>query len=91
MSLVASEGGHRATVPEAKEPLSMRIARRLPLGYEVMHCGYNLVALPWLLWKTMFFRPDFVYERYSLFNFTGVLVAFLTPVALQLLGVLRLF
>jgi glycosyltransferase involved in cell wall biosynthesis len=70
---------------EEKEHIAKRISRRVPYFYEALQCGYNLVAFPWLLKKVLSSKPDFIYERYSLFNFAGVAVAALTsrPIILE--------
>ena len=52
--------------------------RRVPLSAEIVQLGYNLVALPWLLWTILSWRPAFVYERHAIYNFAGVLAARLT-------------
>jgi glycosyltransferase involved in cell wall biosynthesis len=40
-----------------------------------MQLGYNLVGLPLLLRSMLGKHVDFIYERYSLFNFSGVIAA----------------
>jgi len=71
---------HRST-----EPSWRKVLRRLPFAYEAIQLGYNVVGLPWLLWKIRKNRIDLVYERYSLFTFAGVLAAKLMrkPIALE--------
>ena len=54
------------------------IIRRIPLVHELLQLAYNLIGIPMLLWKARRCSPDFIYERYSLLNFTGVFVARLT-------------
>ena len=49
--------------------------RKLPFLSELVQLGYNAVGIPMLLWKMWRGRVDFVYERYSLLNFSGVLAA----------------
>jgi glycosyltransferase involved in cell wall biosynthesis len=73
-SLVANDAS-RPPEQDAQEHIAKKIARRVPYLYEAMQCGYNAVAFPWLLKKIWTERPDFIYERYSLFNFAGVLAA----------------
>ena len=51
------------------------IVRRVPFGYELIQLAYNAISIPILLWKVSQSAPDFLYERYSLLNFTGVIVA----------------
>lgn len=62
--------------PEEEAELTwwQKLVRRVPFANEVMQLGYNLVGLP-LLWKKVSKKTDLIYERYSLFNFAGVLVA----------------
>jgi glycosyltransferase involved in cell wall biosynthesis len=63
---------------DASEAGWKKLARRLPLAYESLLLAYNAVAAPWLVWRILARRIDFVYERYALFNFAGVLAAKLT-------------
>ncbi len=76
-SLVDTEAEQDPT-KEAGEASWKRIVRRIPFTAEAIQIGYNLVGIPLLLSKVMSWKPDFIYERYSLFNFTGVVVARLT-------------
>ncbi len=71
---------HRST-----EPTWRKLLRRLPFVYEAIQLGYNVVGIPWLLWKIRRSRVDFIYERYSLFTFAGVVAAKLMrrPIALE--------
>jgi glycosyltransferase involved in cell wall biosynthesis len=77
VSLVSTEGV-QDTGKESKEATWKRIARKVPFAYEAIQLGYNLIGIPFLLWKVVRWKPRFIYERYSLFNFTGVVVAWLT-------------
>ncbi len=52
--------------------------RRIPFSAEIVQLGYNLIALPWLLWIVLTWKPAFLYERHAIFNFAGVLAAKLT-------------
>jgi glycosyltransferase involved in cell wall biosynthesis len=61
-----------------------KLVRRIPFAYEIVQLGYNLVGIPMLLRKMLGRRVDFIYERYSLFNFAGVVVARLCGVPLIL-------
>lgn len=56
-----------------------------PLAYEFLELGYNLVGIPRLYRAVKTHRPDFIYERYSLYNLAGVVVSRLTatPLALE--------
>lgn len=53
--------------------------------YEALSLAYNLPAMVLLLVAVWRHRPDFIYERYSLFSFAGRLVAWLTrrPLVLE--------
>lgn len=43
--------------------------------YEFVALGYNVPAFVVLLWRAYRFRPDVIYERYSLFSASGYFVA----------------
>lgn len=43
--------------------------------YELAALGYNVPAFVVLLWRSARFRPDVIYERYSLFAGAGLIVA----------------
>ncbi|MCB1802916.1 MAG: glycosyltransferase family 4 protein [Gammaproteobacteria bacterium] len=59
-----------------KPSLLSRFKDLLPdLLRELAEIGYNLVGFFKLLSAARRFRPDFIYERYALFNVSGVLVA----------------
>lgn len=76
-SLVDVEGPQDASKEAAEAPWR-KIARKVPYAYEAIQLGYNLLGIPLLLSKVVSWNPDFLYERYSLFNFSGVLVAQIT-------------
>lgn len=59
--------------------------QKVPYLSELVQLGYNAIGIPMLLWKMWRGRVDFVYERYSLFNFSGVLAAKLMgrPIVLE--------
>ena len=46
--------------------------------YELLEILYNLPALPMLAWKVWKFKPDCIYERYSLYGLAGVLASKIT-------------
>ena len=73
------------TAQRNTEPAWRKLLRRLPFVYEAIQLGYNVVALPWLLWKIRKSRIDLIYERYSLFTFAGVVAARVMrrPIALE--------
>jgi glycosyltransferase involved in cell wall biosynthesis len=84
VSLVPTEAGQDNAQRDAGDALWKKLVRHIPFAYEVVQLGYNLVGVPMLLRKVLGGRVDFFYERYSLFNFTGVLVARLCGVPLIL-------
>lgn len=57
---------------------------RIPFFREILLLGYNLVGLAMLCRAIRRFRPDFIYERYSLLNFAGVLASKLFRIPLVL-------
>ena len=46
-----------------------------PVLYELMALAYNVPAFFALAWMMLRFKPDFVYERYALSTFAGLLAA----------------
>ena len=84
-SLVETEGEPADASREAREASWKKLVRKVPGAYELVQLGYNVAALPVLLWKIYRERIDFIYERYSLLNFCGVLAARLSrrPIALE--------
>ena len=84
-ALVDPEAEPADASAEAGEAVWKRAVRRIPFAYEAVQLGYNLVGLPWLLWKINRGGFDLVYERYSLFNISGTLSARLSrrPVVLE--------
>jgi glycosyltransferase involved in cell wall biosynthesis len=84
-SVVDTEKKHEDASHEAEESRWKRLALKLPFAYESIQLGYNLFALPWLVRILLSERADFIYERYSLFNFAGVCAARLTgrPIVLE--------
>jgi glycosyltransferase involved in cell wall biosynthesis len=85
VSLVSTETEKGNASRDASDASWQRIVRRIPFAYEIVQLGYNLVGIPLLAMKILARKPDFLYERYSLFNFTGVLAAklFGKPIALE--------
>lgn len=61
------------------------VVHRIPLAYEIVQLAYNIVGLPLLLWKALRGSPDLIYERYAMFNLSGVCVAALLskPIVLE--------
>jgi glycosyltransferase involved in cell wall biosynthesis len=82
-SLVDTESAQEAE-KDVSRPFWKKLLPFIPFSNELMQLGYNLVGLP-MLWKKL--RGGgvrFVYERYALFNFSGVLAARLTRTPLVL-------
>ena len=75
VSLVPTDTAQEDATRDAGNPLWQRLARRIPFAYDMVQVGYNLLGIPMLLWRVLRGKADFIYERYSLFNFTGVVVA----------------
>ncbi len=74
------EGGREQ---KGEVPRLARIKERIPgFVYEVAEMGYTLYGAVRLLRAIRRFRPDFIYERYALYNAAGVLAGRLsgTPV-----------
>ena len=84
-SLVKTEDKQAEPEQEAREAPWKRLMRKIPLAYELVQLGYNLFGIPWLVYKIRHARPDFIYERYSLLNASGVIAARLTgkPIVLE--------
>ncbi|WP_078118917.1 glycosyltransferase family 4 protein [Thiosocius teredinicola] len=77
VALVLSDAPKPATGDaDAKPSMLSRLKDNLPdLFRELAEIGYNLVGFFKLLSAARRIKPDFIYERYALFNFSGVLVA----------------
>ncbi len=84
-SLVDTERRWEDASHEAKESWWKSLALKLPFAYECLQLGYNIFALPWLIRILNSEAADFVYDRYSLFNFAAVCAARLTrrPIVLE--------
>jgi glycosyltransferase involved in cell wall biosynthesis len=68
---------------ESRPGLVSRLVSRIPrLAYEFLELGYNLFGFVRLCKAVATHRPEFIYERYSLFNVSGVLAARLMGVPL---------
>lgn len=66
-------------------PVVDRIKRSIPAAlYEVLEIAYNLKAFLRLHAAVRRYRPDFIYERFSLFLFAGIWVRRLTGLPLLL-------
>ena len=84
VSLVPLEAGQHNAERDAGEALWKKLARRIPYAYEAAQLGYNAVGIPMLFGRTLRTKVDFLYERYSLFNFAGVITAKLLGIPLVL-------
>jgi len=67
-----------------REPLWRWLARKVPFSMEILQFGYNLFGFLLLCAAVLRARPDFIYERYALFNFAGVFVSRLFRIPLVL-------
>ena len=74
-SLVSVNSEDRIPEEESREAGWKSVLRSLPGGYDLAQLGYNVVGIPMLLARLWRFRPDFVYERYALHNFAGIVAA----------------
>jgi glycosyltransferase involved in cell wall biosynthesis len=84
-SLVETEHESHNPEKDAETSAWKKLLLRVPLASEIAQLGYNVIALPWLLYKIRSTGAELVYERYSLFNFSGVLAAALSgrPIVLE--------
>lgn len=84
-ALVDAEKEQQDAAREAEEAGWKKLILRIPLAYELVQLAYNFFAVPWLVWKILRTGTGLVYERYSLFNFAGVLAARIArrPVVLE--------
>lgn len=87
VALVRSDEAPGPSAGDDRKPSWLsRLKQNIPdLLREFAELAYNLVGSFKLLAAARRFRPDFIYERYALFNFSGVLVARLLriPVILE--------
>lgn len=84
VSLVDIENTPQDPERDAGEAWWKKVVRRIPFAYEAVQLAYNLVGVPMLLRRALVLQPDFLYERYSMFNFTGVIVSKLLRIPLVL-------
>jgi glycosyltransferase involved in cell wall biosynthesis len=84
VSLVPTDAGQDDATRDAGDAPWKKLVHRIPIAYEIVQLAYNLVGIPILLRKMLGGHVDFIYERYSLFNFAGVVVARLYGVPLIL-------
>lgn len=83
-ALVSSTPQRQSTDRKIGEAAWKRIARRIPGTYELLQLAYNLYGVPMLAWNALSWRPDFIYERFSLLNLSGVAIARLLGIPLVL-------
>ncbi|HEY7392512.1 MAG TPA: glycosyltransferase family 4 protein [Bryobacteraceae bacterium] len=84
VSLVPTDRGQGNAKRDAGNPFWQRSARRIPLVYEAIQLAYNLLGVPMLAREVLRRKTDLIYERYSLFNFTGAIVSKLCRIPLVL-------
>jgi len=85
LALVRSSDAAGALPGQPRRSLWSAAVRRLPAPGDIPQLAFNLVGLPRLLWRALSFRASFMYERYSLYNFCGVIAGVLLrlPVILE--------
>ena len=85
ISLVPLDTAEQNAARDAGDPFWKKWVRRIPYSYELVQLAYNLAGIPMLVAAMLHGRrAAFIYERYSLFNFTGVIAARLFGVPLIL-------
>jgi glycosyltransferase involved in cell wall biosynthesis len=84
-SLMPTERAPSDARPEVRQSRVKAILLRIPFAYEAAQLMYNVVAVPWLVFEILRRRADFIYERYCLFNASGVIASKLTgrPLVLE--------
>jgi glycosyltransferase involved in cell wall biosynthesis len=84
VSLIPTDRGQDDARRDARNPFWQRCLWRVPLAYEAIQLAYNLIGIPLLAREVLRGKTDLLYERYSLFNFTGVFVSKLCQIPLVL-------
>jgi glycosyltransferase involved in cell wall biosynthesis len=84
VSLVPLDAEQHDAQRDAGDAWWKKLVRRIPYAYEAAQLGYNLVGIPMVFWRALRSRADFIYERYALFNFAGVVAARLLRIPLAL-------
>jgi glycosyltransferase involved in cell wall biosynthesis len=84
VSLIHPETAMDNAQRDAGEAWWKTLVRKAPFAYEIVQLCYNLVGIPMLAAALLMRRAAFIYERYSLFNFTGVFVARLLRIPIVL-------
>jgi glycosyltransferase involved in cell wall biosynthesis len=73
------------TIKSSEDAFFAKLKAKLPVVvYELMEIGYNLVVGVRLILAINKFRPDFIYERYNLYQPTGVILSKLLKIPLIL-------
>ena len=68
--------GGATNVSTTRTRVLTRLRRAVPnVAYETMELGYSFVGRRSLIRAITGWRPDLIYERYTLFNYAGVLAA----------------
>ena len=84
VSLVPIDAGQDNAQRDAGDAWWKKMVRRIPFSYDLVQLGYNVVGLPMILAACFRRRAEFIYERYSLLNFAGVLAACICRIPLVL-------
>lgn len=74
-SLVPLDAAPEDAARDAAEARWKTAIRRLPFAYDLAQLGYNAAGLPMLLASLARKRADFIYERYALYNFAGLIAS----------------
>src|SRR5271157_1281534 len=75
VSLVPLDAAEENAERDAGDPFWKKLVRKIPFAYEAAQLAYNAVGIPLVLTRVLRSKADFVYERYALFNFAGVVTA----------------
>jgi glycosyltransferase involved in cell wall biosynthesis len=76
VEIVGPTPGHKLAAKPGKRSLLGRIKAAAPgWVFELLQIGYNAVVFAKLWRAASRIKPDFIYERYALYSFAGVLVA----------------
>jgi glycosyltransferase involved in cell wall biosynthesis len=84
VSLVPLDTGRDNPKRDASNAAWQNLVRRLPFAYELVQFAYNFVGIPLLFLRAFRRRANLIYERYALFNFSGVITARILGVPLIL-------
>jgi len=84
VSLVPLDAAEENAERDAGDPFWKKLVRKIPFAYEAAQLAYNAVGIPLVLTRVLRSKADFVYERYALFNFAGVVTAKLCGIPLVL-------